>query len=145
MAINVRKALAIIQKDLAKTWKKLDFDYEIVDNDEIKVKSSVTLTNVDDDILIIINVYSSGRCGFRAVFDKIEKTGEALYLVNQFNDERSYFKAYIREDGYLEFKHLTVCYDLKNLVTYASDFLYEVAELADVETVTALGNLTQSA
>ena len=58
MAINVRKALAIIQKDLAKTWKKLDFDYEIVDNDEIKVKSSVTLTNVDDDILIIINCFN---------------------------------------------------------------------------------------
>ena len=145
MALNVKKAMAIIQKDLSKTWAKLTFKYQVVDKEEIKITSNVTLKNVDDSILVVINVYGNGNCSFRVVFDKIEKTGESLYLINQFNDDEYYFKGFIRDDDYLEFKHVCVCYDLKNLKTYASDFLYKVAnKLPDNQSVIALSRLTSA-
>ncbi len=143
--INVKKALAIIQKDLQKTWAKLTFKYEVVDAEEVKITSNVTLKNVDDSILVVINIYGNGNCSFRVVFDKIAKTGESLYLINQFNDDEYYFKGFIRDDDYLEFKHICVCYDLKNLKSYAGDFLYKVANrLPDNESVIKLSQLTSA-
>ena len=143
--LNTQKALAIMKKDLQKTWSKLTFKYQVVDKDEIKITSNVTLKNVDDSILVVINAYGNGNCSFRVVFDKIVKTGEALYLVNQFNDDNYFFKGFIRDDDYLEFKHVTVCYDLKNLKTYASDFLYKVAnQLPENDAVVKLGALTSA-
>ena len=142
MALNMKKALALLKKDLDKNWSKLDFQYSMEENGIKAVASNITLNGFDDDIMLIIRGYEGGGFVCRAVFDKIEKTTEALELLNQFNDNNSFFKAFIREDGYLELCNFFICYDVKVYKEYGSEFLCRAADLNQDEAMTRLTALT---
>jgi hypothetical protein len=81
-------------------------------------------------------------CNFRAVFDKLDKTNRSLDLVNTFNDNSLFFKAYIREDSYLEIDHTFFCYNEADLEDYSSEFMYKLANLSDNETLQAITKMT---
>ena len=140
--MNLKKVLAIIKKQLDKNWDNVTFDYEF-DDEKITAKASVTLENHDDDISIFINVYSGGVAEFRAVLDKLEKTPGALDIVNSFNDEHPFFKAFIREDGYLELTHFIVVYDEKIFKDYVDEFMIRFSRLADDELLKQMTQNTQ--
>lgn len=131
--MNLKKALTIIEKQLKKSWSKLDFEFKLESEKASATASHVTLRNHDDDISVIIRVYSGGTAVFRAVFDKIEKTPGALDVVNEFNDNGMFFKAFIREDGYLELSHFIVVYDEKIFKDYVDEFMIRLSKLADDE------------
>ena len=142
MALNMKKALKYIQKDLEKNWKNITFSYKQEGKDELKVDAEVELNGFDDNIMLIINGTAGGGFWCRAVFDKIEKTPEALEIVNAFNDGEIFFKAYIREDGYLELDNFFICYDEKVYGEYASEFLIRLADLNENEYMQQLSHLT---
>lgn len=141
MKLNVKRALALLQRDLKKNWSKLDFEYEIKE-DKISVASTLTLNNVEGSIRAIISVYSGGGTICRAVLDKIDATEDTLNAINRFNDDNVFFKAFIREDGYLELSSFFVAYEIGMLKFYASEFLSRLADLADDEIIQGLAKLT---
>ena len=144
MGYNVKKALAYIQKDLSKNWPNITFDYEQVDKDEVKVTAEITLKGFDDDIMLIINVYTGGTAQFRAVFDKIEKNENSLALLNDFNASDPFFKIFIRDDGFLELLHFVTFYSEDIFKHYANEFLYRLLDLDENDSMVELGKLTVS-
>ena len=143
MALNMKKAMAFLKKDLSKNWGKLDFEYTFEENGIKAVASDITLNGFDDNIMLIIRGYEGGGFVCRAVFDKIDKTPHALDLLNTFNDNSAFFKAFIREDGYLELYHFFVCYDVKVYKEYGSEFLCRAADLNKDDTMVELASLTK--
>ena len=143
MALNMKKALKLIQKDLEKNWKSITFSYEQTGKDEIKVNADVNLNAFDDDITLVIKGTAGGGFWCRAVFDKIDKTPEVLDLVNSFNDDEIFFKAYVRDDGYLELTNFFICYDEKVYGEYASEFLIRLADLDENQYMKQLSALTK--
>ncbi len=130
MGCNLKKAEKFVQKCLKSEWSGLDFEYELKD-DEFTASASLTLKNHTDDIRVLITVYSGGMAHFRAVFDKIDKEPEAYILVNTFNDNNSFFKAFIREEGYVELSHVIALYSEDTMFDYTDEFLSRLAKLAD--------------
>lgn len=144
MALNMKKALAFLKKDLEKKWSKLGFAYKL-DGDELEAKASeITLKGFDDDVMLLIRGYAGGGFVCRAIFDKIDKTPQTLELLNAFNDSSAFFKAFIREDGYLELSNFFICYDEKVYKEYGSEFLCRVVDLQENESMLQLSALTQS-
>lgn len=143
MAINIKRALTFLKRSLDKDWGKIDFKYSQESKDEIKATAEVTLNGFDDDIMLIINGYAGGGTSFRAVFDKIEKNPQTLALVNEFNDNNAFFKAFIRTDGYLELCNFFICFDECMYRDYGSEFLYRVVDLQKNDTMKKLSALTK--
>ncbi len=99
--MNIKKA----EKTLRKAFKTfgIDFDFE-VEKDHIKATCSLTLKGCDDDIYASFLFYEFGGCQYCFTFDKIEKSTHTLTLVNEFNENVLWFKAYI-DDDYLRLEH----------------------------------------
>ena len=141
MALNLKKVLKTIEKELDKEWGNLDFEYSIED-DTATVTADLTLNNHDDDIKTMITVFEGGAAVFRAVFDEIEKTPRVLSLLNDFNCEHPFFTAFVREDGFLELRHFVFLSDENAINEYPSEFLIRLANLADSETLLKLTRFT---
>lgn len=141
MKLNVKKALELMEKDVKRNWKKLDWEYEIK-TDEVSVGANVALDNIKGGVRAMIKAFSGGGTICRAVFDKIEPTEEVLKLINQFNEEDYFFKAFIREDGFLELSSFFVAYEINMFKSYASEFLYRLADLADNGIIQTLASFT---
>ena len=143
MSLNFKKAIANLQKDLSKNWEKLSFSYEQVNKDEFQAKSEVALNNFDDDILIIMHIHSGGTAQFRVVFDKIEKNEKSLDLLNEFNYSNPFFKAFIRDDGFLELSHFIAYYSDDVFKDYGNEFVLRVIDLQDNTAMQELAKLTK--
>ncbi len=143
MSIDLKKALKYCQKDLEKEWPNLDFEYLTNGKDKLTITANVTLGDLDDDIRIIIDCNSSGGFECRAVFDKLDKTDEVLYLVNKFNEDKLFFKLFVREDNYLELSHFFICYNEKTFKDYATEFLLRLLKLREDEIILRLTSITR--
>ncbi|MBR7160203.1 MAG: YbjN domain-containing protein [Clostridia bacterium] len=144
MSYNVELAMKYIRNKLDSEWDGINFEYELKD-DACNVKgSNITLRNHDDDIMVIITAYDGGMAYFRAVFDKCDKTMRSLERLNAFNASNIFFKAYIRNDDYLELRNVIAFYDEADLAKYADEVLDRLAKLADDEELQALTSLTHA-
>ncbi len=141
MALNLKKALAYMKKDLSKNFGKLDFEYEN-EGDKIIAKASVTLKRFDDGIFVKFVGTDKGLILGTAVFDKLEPSYDAFSLINNYNDNHIYFKAFIRDDGYLVFENARFYCDEKEFVDYASDFLGRLIDLQDEDDIQQLTSMT---
>ena len=139
--VNLKKAEACVMKEINKNWSKLTFEHEHDDN-SADITANLTLNNHDDDIRVVINVYSGGMAHFRAVFDKAEPSADLLELINKFNAESVFFFAFLRDDGYLELKNIIAFYGEKMLTDYTGEFLSRLAQLADDETLQQITKYT---
>jgi hypothetical protein len=78
------------------------------------------------------------------VFDKINKNSTTLELVNSFNANNFYLKAFIRDDGYFEIAHETVTYEESYYKDCSSEFLSRLPDLSDVAEVKRLVSMLYS-
>ena len=122
--------------------EKIDFEYE-QDDETLTVSANVTLNNHDDDVYVEIYAYTGGSCSMRAVFDKLDKNLTTLNLLNDFNDSVNYFKAYVRDDGYLEIKHFFMVLDETSYQDCVGEFLSRLGGLADNEILQRITKLTR--
>ncbi len=143
MDLNTKKVLVLMRRQLDKEWGKIDFEYSS-SKDEVSATANLTLNNHDDDIRAIITAYPGGGAVFRAVFDKIEKTSEVMSLLNDFNYDNAFFKAFIRDDGYLELRHFFICFEANMFKSYGGEFMSRLARLADNEYLKKLTRYTHS-
>ena len=140
MKLNLNNVMNLITNDLKK-WDKLHFESTIT-NEKVEAKAEITINSLNCNVMAVITVYSGGGTLFRAIFDKIEKTPKTLNLVNAYNSNGSFFKAFIRDDDYLELEHYFVCYEEHMLDEYASEFLVRLSDVTKEEEIRRLVSYT---
>ena len=105
--MNLQKAVKILS-GVFKDWK---LDFEVVHeagDKRVKATGEFTISGHDDHVFARFSFYESGVSEYRFIFDKLTKTANTLQLVNAFNSETPWFKAFI-DDDYLNVSHV-VCY-----------------------------------
>jgi hypothetical protein len=100
-----------IKEDLL-LFLKNQFEFEEKDlnirenDDEIEITANMVVKSIDDNIRVSFYVNQKNFAGIAMTFDRLQKTIRAYELINQFNRQNYIFKAYINENGYLEFSHI---------------------------------------
>lgn len=140
--LNIQKALQLMKKEIEKDWKDLEFEYTSRKDEVQAIAKNIKINNHDDDVQVIITAYSGGGAEFRAVFDKIEKTTDILNLLNDFNHNNIFFKAFIRDDGFLELEHFFICFEEAMFKSYSGEFLSRLAGLSSNEYLQELTKYT---
>ncbi len=143
MAYDLDLAKRYIQGALDTNYPKLNFEYKMED-ETLNIMANLTLNNHDDKLMILISTFKGGMATFRAIFDKVIPADfkEAVVLANEFNQNDSFFKAYIRTDGYLELRNTIAFYDETMLGKYTGEFLSRLSKLATDETLLKLTRIT---
>lgn len=106
--MNLKNAYNLIVKE----FNQLDFTIKEETADKIRFTADVTLKKYyKDGIFIACTLYSSGTMHMFFTFDHIDENLNTLHLINEFNDNSSWFCAYITKKGdkkYLEL-HYSAC------------------------------------
>ena len=106
-----------VYKRLCAAWPKLGF--EMVNGSDSKkcefTASIVAANYFDDSVFVEGTIYASGSLHVFMTFDHIDPTLEVYDLINEFNEETSWAKAYIkhvrRKDG-TEGRYLALHYSV---------------------------------
>lgn len=102
--INLRRAQKGLEKYLCKDLGLDDFKFQL-ESDNLTAKNSITIKDYDDGVFVEIIVFKSGSFAIDFVFDKLDKTAQALELIHEFNKQSVWLAAYIRNDGYLVLRY----------------------------------------
>ena len=120
--------------------KEFNFKYEL-DDESLQLTATTDLGNLDD-MYIIITANNGGGCSMSLVFNKVDETTRSLEILNSFNLNNSYFKAYIADNGYLVIKHFYIIQDEESYTDCVGEFLYRAKKLPDDNDVQKLYNLS---
>lgn len=94
-----------IYKRLCAAWPKLGFELgDSAKKDKCEFTATITASNYfDDSVFVEGTIYASGSLHVFMTFDHIDPTLETYDLINRFNENTSWAKAYIkhvsRKDG----------------------------------------------
>lgn len=104
--MNLKKTVKVLNR-VFKEWG-LEFEVELEPgNKRVRATDSLSIDGFDDDIFADFRFYESGACEYLFTFDKLWKEESTLALVNDYNANSVWFKAYLDEE-YLRITH-TVC------------------------------------
>ena len=120
--------------------KEFNFEYEF-DDESLQITAATDLGNLDD-MYIIITANKGGGCSMSVVFNKVDETTKSLEILNSFNLNNSYFKAYIADNGYLVIKHFYITHDEESYTDCVGEFLYRAKKLPDDNDVQKLYSLS---
>lgn len=116
-----------VKRLLLESGKNLGLEVEKEDADSIKLSATINAEKYfDDSIYYTILVYKSGTVHITYTFDEVSKTFDNYELVNEFNDNNSWFKAYITEikgKCFLKFHYAAVEVADEKAVDELCDFL----------------------
>ena len=88
--------LSKIKYELLKNGNKIGLQVEEETKDSLTVHTELVAKEYfANSVYFRLVVYSSGTLHMFLTFDEIEKTSDNLFLVNNFNVEHPWFKAYI--------------------------------------------------
>ena len=93
------------EKILNKVFKNyggggLEFEYEYEENGLV-ARCDLTLKGCDDGILASFKFFTGGNVALDFYFDHLEANAHTLSLLNDFNNNVYYLKAFISDKGYL--------------------------------------------
>lgn len=81
-------------------------DYQIVEgNRYLRITNYLEIKDISDDVCAHFTFSEFGYFSIEFIFDMLDETEENLILINEYNYNVVFFKAYINEDGYLTFAH----------------------------------------
>ena len=85
-----------LKEQLLEMGKRIGLQVQEETSQAITLHSQITAKDYfDNSIYCRLVVYSSGTLHMFLTFDEIERTYDNLYLINNFNAENPWFKAYI--------------------------------------------------
>ena len=85
-----------LKEQLLEMGKRIGLQVQDENAQSITLHSQITAKDYfDNSIYARLVVYSSGTMHLFLTFDEIERTYDNLYLINNFNAENPWFKAYI--------------------------------------------------
>ena len=130
---------------VCKEFNQLDFTIKDRKDDSIRFTADVTLKKYyKDGIFISCTVYTGGTMHIFFTFDHLDENLNTLHLLNEFNDNSSWFKAYITQKGdkkYLELHYAAVGPD--DEAEAADNFGFILRQLMSDTTVKYLSPLSQ--
>jgi hypothetical protein len=95
---------------------------------------------VDDSILATYRLFENGVAVFAFVFDQLDKTNTSFKLLNDFNDQVTWFKAYVNDGNYLRLEHAAFEVSSPDELKEMLEFFH--TKLVDEKTVKYLKPLT---
>ena len=92
--MNLRKLFDRVTKD----WSNLGFALDQFGKDKLVMSAEIVAKDYfDDNVYCKIVAYDNGCLHVMFTFDKLDPSLENYNLINEFNDNLSWFKAYISE------------------------------------------------
>lgn len=101
-----------LKEQLLEMGKRIGLQVQEETAQNITLHSQITAKDYfDNSIYFRLVVYSSGTLHMFLTFDEIERTYDNFYLINNFNAENPWFKAYItniNDKDYLELHYVAL-------------------------------------
>ena len=126
-----------VKEQLLKMGQKIGLQVEEENTEQIILHTELNAKEYfKNSIYFKVVVFSSGTVHMFLTFDEIESTYDKLYLINAFNSENPWFKAYItniNDKDYLELHYSAIALESDNQVI--DTFGYLLNELLNEQTL----------
>ena len=138
--------LNVLKEQLLNMGKSIGLQVQEENAQSITLHSQITAKDYfDNSIYFRLVVFSSGTMHMFLTFDEIERTYDNLYLINNFNSENPWFRAYIaniNDKDYLELHYASVALEKEAEVIDSFGFLLN--DLLSEDTLKYLRPILQS-
>lgn len=130
----------------SENWNHIE--YEVLEEDDEKIVFRCNLTAEEyfsDEILVKVIGYEGGSLHAFLTFDQIDRTNRVYDLINNFNENNAWFRAYITngDTEYLELHFANICaadgQEMAEILNYA---LGQLLSEGVLENLTPLTDLT---
>ena len=126
-----------VKEQLLKMGQKIGLQVEEENTEQVILHTELNAKEYfKNSIYFKVVVFSSGTVHMFLTFDEIESTYDKLYLINAFNSENPWFKAYItniNNKDYLELHYSAIALESDNQVI--DTFGYLLNELLNEHTL----------
>ena len=116
-----------LKEQLLEMGKKIGLQVQEETKESLTLHSQITAKDYfNNSIYFRLVVFSSGTLHMFLTFDEIERTYDNLYLINNFNAENPWFRAYIsniNDKDYLELHYASVALEKEAEVIDSFGFL----------------------
>ena len=129
--------LTSLKERLLEIGKKIGLQVQEETKESVTLHSQITAKDYfENSIYFKMVVFASGTIHLFFTFDEMERTYDNLYLINAFNEQSPWFRAYIsniNDKDYLELHYAAVALNSEEQVI--SSFGYLLNSLLDEETL----------
>ena len=129
--------LVKLKEQLLEMGQKIGLQVQEENAESVTLHSQIMAKEYfDNSIYCRLTVFSSGTMHLFLTFDEIERTYDSLYLINNFNAEHPWFKAYIAnisDKDFLELHYAAVA--LKDESDVINSFGFLLNDLLSEETL----------
>ena len=119
--------LNLVKEQLLKFGSKIGLQVEEEDAQKITLHTDIQAKEYfDNSVYFKLVVFSSGTLHLFLTFDEIESTYDNLYLINAFNSENPWFRAYIsniNDKDYLELHYASIAIENEQSVVDVVGYL----------------------
>ena len=126
-----------VKEQLLKMGQKIGLQVEEENTQSVTLHTELNAKEYfKNSIYFKVVIFSSGTVHMFLTFDEIESTYDKLYLINAFNSENPWFKAYIaniNDKDYLELHYSAIALENDNQVI--DTFGYLLNELLNEQTL----------
>ena len=138
--------LVNVKEQLLKMGQKIGLQVQEETAESVHMHAQLTAKDYfDNSIYLRLVVFSSGTIHMFLTFNEIERTYDNLYLINNFNSENPWFKAYItniNDKDYLELHYSAIALEKENEVI--DTFGYLLNDLLSENTLKYLNPILNS-
>ena len=119
--------LSILREQLLEFGKTIALQVQEETKDSITLHSQIVAKDYfDNSIYCRLVVFSSGTFHLFLTFDEMDRTYDKLYLINTFNEDNPWFKAYIsniNDKDFLELHYSAIALQDEQQVIHVFGFL----------------------
>ena len=119
--------LTIVKEQLLKMGEKIGLKVQQETAQSIELHTQIEAKDYfDNTVYLKLLVYESGTLHIFLTFGQIEKTYDNLFLINAFNSENPWFRAYIanfNDKDYLELHYTAIAVEKEQFVSEVVGYL----------------------
>ena len=119
--------LTKLRDQLLTMGKQINLQVEEQTKDKLTVHAELTAKQYyKNSVYFRVVAFASGTLHVFFTFDEVEATSDNLYIINRFNSENAWFRAYvgnINGSDYLELHYVAVSIEKENQVTDTVGYL----------------------
>ena len=135
-----------VKEQLLKMGQKIALQVQEESPESVSMHAQLTAKDYfDNSIYLRLVIFSSGTIHMFLTFNEIERTYDNLYLINNFNSENPWFKAYItniNDKDYLELHYSAIALEKESEVI--DTFGYLLNDLLSENTLKYLNPILNS-
>lgn len=128
--------LTIVKEELLKIGESVGFKVHEETAEQLTIHAQITAKGHFSNVYFRVVVYESGTLHMFMTFHQIEKTYDNLFLINAFNSESPWFRAYIsniNDKDYLELHYASFLLETEKEVS--TTVVYLLQELLNENTL----------